>query len=207
MATTKKSAKSAKTNVNVFESVFANLSDGINAKKAAEELAAQLKEAYSKRVKELAAQAKTKKAEKKAEKKTVTPSAKGEKTPAKAEKKTPAKAYRYEQVTDLSKLGLAFKDYSEKAFAIISTKKVEVKNSKGEKVFKTATIHCQKALEELGGSYSPRLSCGEGYIFSKKKSLEAVKAALPFLFEAKKAKKATDKKATAKKDAKKVKAA
>lgn len=206
MATTKKSAKSAKTNVNVFESVFANLSDGINAKKAAEELAAQLKEAYNKRVKELAAQAKTKKVEKKAEKKTVTPSAKGEKT-KKAEKKAPAKAYRYEQVTDLSKLGLAFKDYSEKAFAIISTKKVEVKNSKGEKVFKTATIHCQKALEELGGSYSPRLSCGEGYIFSKKKSLEAVKAALPFLFEAKKAKKATDKKATAKKDAKKVKAA
>lgn len=202
MATTKKSAKSAKTNVNVFESVFANLSDGINAKKAAEELAAQLKAAYSKRINELA-KAKT---EKKAEKKTVTPSAKGEKT-KKAEKKAPAKAYRYEQVTDLSKLGLAFKDYSEKAFAIISTKKVEVKNSKGEKVFKTATIHCQKALEELGGSYSPRLSCGEGYIFSKKKSLEAVKAALPFLFEATKKATATAKKAPAKKGAKKVKAA
>ena len=200
MATTKKSAKSAKTNVNVFESVFANLSDGINAKKAAEELAAQLKEAYNKRVKELA-QAKAKKAEKK----TATPSAKGEKKAKKAEKKAPAKAYRYEQVTDLSKLGLTFKDYSEKAFAIFSTKKVEVENSKGEKVSKTATIHCQKALEELGGSYSPRLSCGEGYIFSKKKSLEAVKAALPFLF-AKKAT-ATAKKATAKKGAKKVKAA
>lgn len=202
MATTAKSAKSAKTNVNVFESVFANLSDGINAKKAAEELAAQLKEAYNKRVKELAAQAK------KAEKKTVAPSAKGEKKAKKAEKaekKAPAKTYRYEQVTDLSKLGLTFKDYSEKAFAIFSTKKVEVENSKGEKVSKTATIHCQKALEELGGSYSPRLSCGEGYIFSKKKSLEAVKAALPFLF-AKKAT-ATAKKATAKKGAKKVKAA
>lgn len=203
MATTKKSAKSAKTNVNVFESVFANLSDGINAKKAAEELAAQLKEAYNKRVKELAAQAKTKKAEKK----TATPSAKGEKKAKKAEKKAPAKVYRYEQVADLSKLGLAFKDYSEKAFAIFSTKKVQVENSKGEKVSKTATIHCQKALEELGGSYSPRLSCGEGYIFSKKKSLEAVKAALPFLFEATKKATATAKKAPAKKGAKKVKAA
>ena len=197
MATTKKSAKSAKSaKTNVFESVFANLSDGINAKKAAEELAAQLKAAYDKRVKELAAQAKTKKAKKK----TATPSAKGE-------KKVPAKTYRYEQVTDLSKLGLTFKDYSEKAFAIFSTKKVEVKNSKGEKVSKTATIHCQKALEELGGSYSPRLSCGEGYIFSKKKSLEAVKAALPFLFEATKKATATAKKAPAKKGAKKVKAA
>ena len=201
MATTAKSAKSAKTNVNVFESVFANLSDGINAKKAAEELAAQLKEAYNKRVKELATQAK------KAEKKTATPSAKGEKKAKKAEKKAPAKAYRYEQVTDLSKLGLTFKDYSEKAFAIFSTKKVEVENSKGEKVSKTATIHCQKVLEELGGSYSPRLSCGEGYIFSKKKSLEAVKAALPFLFEATKKATATAKKAPAKKGAKKVKAA
>ena len=198
MATTAKSAKSA----NVFESVFQSMTDGVNAKKAAEELAAQLKEAYNKRVKELAAQAKTKKAEKK----TATPSAKGEKKTKKAEKKAPAKTYRYEQVTDLSKLGLTFKDYSEKAFAIFSTKKVQVENSKGEKVSKTATIHCQKALEELGGSYSPRLSCGEGYIFSKKKSLEAVKAALPFLFEAKKAT-ATAKKAPAKKGAKKVKAA
>lgn len=53
-------------------------------------------------------------------------------------------------------------DYSEKAFAIIGD-----------------TKPLKDKLKELGGSFNPRLSCGAGWIFSKKKYDEVVKALQP----------------------------
>ena len=70
-------------------------------------------------------------------------------------KEAPAKQTVYIQAD-----GLQLVDYSEKAFVLIGdTKAIKDK------------------LKELGGRFNARLSCGAGWIFSKKKEAE-VKAAL-----------------------------
>ena len=74
-------------------------------------------------------------------------------TPKKREKQTMA-----EQQTTAQSGKIQIVDYSEKAIAVIG----ETKQHKDK-------------LKELGGSFNPRLSCGAGWIFSKKR-LEDVKA-------------------------------
>lgn len=60
---------------------------------------------------------------------------------------------------DTSSSTLSYVDYSEKAFAIIGDTK-PVKDT----------------LKELGGRFNPRLTCGAGWIFSKKNEKEVRKA-------------------------------
>lgn len=57
------------------------------------------------------------------------------------------------------KVELQVIDYSEKAFAIIGDTKV-----------------IKVTLKELGGKYNPKLRCGAGWIFSKKKQDDVCKA-------------------------------
>lgn len=64
-----------------------------------------------------------------------------------------------EQTTTIQANGLQIVDYSEKAFALIGD-----------------TQAVKEKLKELGGRFNARLSCGAGWIFSKKKETE-VKAA------------------------------
>lgn len=54
---------------------------------------------------------------------------------------------------------LRFVDYSEKAFAIVGDTKAH-----------------RKQLKKLGGRYNPKLKCGAGWIFSKKRGKEVATA-------------------------------
>ena len=56
------------------------------------------------------------------------------------------------KTTKTQSVDLQVIDYSEKAFAIIGDTKV-----------------IKVTLKELGGKYNPKLRCGAGWIFSKKK--------------------------------------
>jgi hypothetical protein len=55
--------------------------------------------------------------------------------------------------------GLRMIDYSEKAFAIVGD-----------------TKNCKAQLKKLGGRYNPKLLCGKGWIFSKKRGKEVATA-------------------------------
>ena len=74
------------------------------------------------------------------------------------EKEIPVRAMK--QVESVKANGIEIIDYSEKAFAVIGD-----------------TRAIKETLKELGGRFNPRLSCGCGWIFSKK-SLEDVKRVL-----------------------------
>lgn len=63
------------------------------------------------------------------------------------------------KATKTQKVELQVIDYSEKAFAIIGETKV-----------------IKVTLKELGGKYNPKLRCGAGWIFSKKKQANVIKA-------------------------------
>jgi hypothetical protein len=74
---------------------------------------------------------------------------------------TQQEAPQYKEV-EAAKGEINILDYSEKSFAIVGdTKPIKDK------------------LKELGGSFNPRLSCGAGWIFSKKKYEEVVNALQP----------------------------
>ena len=185
-----KSAKKVES-VNTTHMVSVNFRPVFDMAKTAEELNAyandireQLIEQYNEVAKKFAkavaptpavtvtASAAATKTEKKAETKTAkTKATKAEKKEAKREKAAKAVAEKVEQMEisttnkkAIKSMGFKFVDYSEKAFVLASSAD-------------TKALH--NALTKLGGRWNGRLKdCGEGsWIFSKAKSLDAVKAA------------------------------
>ena len=167
-----------------FMPVFEMAKDIEELKRYGNDIAAQLKEQFEEAAKRFAksvapavtvtaSTADTKKTETKAAPKTEKKAAKtaAEKKAAKREKAAERVAEKVEQMEiaaankkAIKAMGFQYKDYSEKAFVLASDKD-------------TKALH--KALTKLGGRWNGRLKdCGEGsWIFSKAKSLDAVKAA------------------------------
>ena len=187
-----KSAKKVES-VNTTHMVSVNFRPVFDMAKTAEELNAyandireQLIEQYNEVAKKFAkavaptpavtvtaSTADTKKTETKAAPKTEKKTAKtaAEKKAAKREKAAERVAEKVEQMEisatnkkAIKSMGFKFVDYSEKAFVLASSAD-------------TKSLH--NALTKLGGRWNGRLKdCGEGsWIFSKAKSLDAVKAA------------------------------
>ena len=183
-----KSAKKVES-VNTTHMVSVNFRPVFDMAKTAEELkaygndiAAQLKEQFDEAAKRFAksvapavtvtaSTADTKKTETKVKTEKKTAKTAAEKKAVKREKAAERVAEKIEQIEistankkAIKAMGFQYKDYSEKAFVLASSAD-------------TKSLH--NAMTKLGGRWNGRLKdCGEGsWIFSKAKSLDAVKAA------------------------------